>query len=78
MKPGHPREPTDVLSALERLVAKDVLTTEQARMAARLITGDESLEFPRPPAPPQEPAAEAPAPAEQDGGGASTEGSESL
>lgn len=45
-------EPQDWLSALDRLVHRHkLLTLDQARLAGRLITGDDSFQFP-PPAPP--------------------------
>lgn len=50
-------EPGDALAALERLLRHGVLNPEEARLAARLITGDPDLEFP-PPAPPPAPSAE--------------------
>lgn len=63
MPPG--RDQGDAMAALERLFRHQVITLDQAKLAARTITGDESIVFP-PPAPAAEPApapAAAPAPA---------------
>lgn len=47
----------DALAALERLVHRHkVLTLDQARAAARIITGDPAFELPGEPAPPAPPA----------------------
>lgn len=72
------RDPNEALAALERLYHKQVVTLEEAKAAARLITGDENAEFPppRPPpaaAPPPEPVA-APTPSAE-GEAPSAEGS---
>jgi hypothetical protein len=44
-----PRETAEPLEALERLLLRHrVIGEEQARAAARLITGDETFVFPQP------------------------------
>jgi hypothetical protein len=52
------RDAQEALAALERLLRHDVVTLEEARLAARLVTGRDDVEFP-PPAPPGSPAATA-------------------
>lgn len=44
------RDVAEAIAALQRLHRHGVLTLEEAREAARLISGDDALEFP-PPAP---------------------------
>lgn len=49
------RDSPEALAALERLLQRNVVTLEQAKTAARLITGDPAVAFPPPP---QAPAAD--------------------
>lgn len=56
MSPGNEREMQEVLAALERLRRQDVLTADEALLAARMLTGDASFTFP-----PDTPAPEGPA-----------------
>lgn len=56
MSPPADREVAEALAALQRLHRHGVLAVEEARQAARLITGDPAYEFPPP-------AAATPAPA---------------
>lgn len=59
---------SDAIQALSRLVQRNVLTIEEARSAAQLITGDPQVEFPPRPAPRASPAAPpTPPPAGSDG-----------
>jgi hypothetical protein len=63
---AHSREAQDAIQALDRLVHRHkLLSLEQGKTAARLVTGDENVEFPppRPVAPEAPPARPAPAPA---------------
>lgn len=46
----------EALLALHRLVQRNVLSMDEARSAARLITGDPAVEFPPKPPPPRAPA----------------------
>lgn len=64
MPPSYSREAQDALQALDRLVQRHkLLSLEQGKSAARLIAGDENVEFPLPrPPPPAPPAARAPPP----------------
>jgi hypothetical protein len=52
-----PADEQDALAALERLLRHDVISLEEARLAARLITGRDDVEFP-PPVPPAPPGAD--------------------
>lgn len=56
MSPDPHRDAAEALAALQRLHRHGILTLEEAREAARLISGDDAYELP--PAPP---AHEAPA-----------------
>lgn len=71
---------SDALSALERLVHRHkILTLDQARAAARVITGNPDYELPAQPAPPAPAAAPPPSPAPAPpADNASPAGSESL
>lgn len=64
MSPQPDRDAVEALAALQRLHQHGVLSLEEAREAARLITGDEAYEFPPPPRRPEgerpEPKAEGP------------------
>lgn len=69
-------EANEALAALERLVHRHkVLTLDQARAAARLITGNPDYELPAEPTPPAPAPAPVPAPPADN---ASPDGSESL
>ncbi|GEM_PF-3716795 len=59
MPPVSERDAQEALAALERLLRHDVVTLEEARLAARLVTGRDDLEFPPPAPPASEPAAAA-------------------
>src|SRR5438552_3735297 len=62
MAATYSREAQDALQALDRLVHRHrLLSLDQGKSAARLITGDENVEFPLPK--PEPPARAAPAPA---------------
>lgn len=45
------RDAQEALAALDRLLRHDVVTLEEARLAARLVTGRDDVEFPLPAAP---------------------------
>lgn len=42
----NPPQVQDALAALERLLQRNVLTHDEGRKAARVLTGDAAFEFP--------------------------------
>ena len=63
MAATYSREAQDAIQALDRLVHRHkLLSLDQGKSAARIITGDENVEFPPPRPPPPVPAAPPAAP----------------
>lgn len=75
MSPAPSDQHRDALSALERLVNRHhVLSLEEARAAARLITGDPDVQFPPPR--PERPERQPPAAGEEGQNGAGSGGAQ--